>query len=365
VTPARISRGIPVAVALVLVGSLVAVARWTADDGRPGGGKPACVRIAARVHLARPLSAGWIGGDAAVSVPLVPPRSLWLFGDSLFVGRSGHVHLVRNALVVDSPDVLRTLRPTSGHRSFVRPPGEAPESERWFWPGHGISGPRGLWLLLSEMRSVGADDPAWNFAFVRTWVAEMSARTWRIRRLVPVVAPAGIVWGAWVLRRGRRLYVFGVEDRGQHKDVVLARPWEGRLRAPWEVWTGQGWSAGGRPSPVARDVGAQIGVAEVAGGYAMITQVGISSSVRLEVLRSRSLQGPWGRREVLHVGPRLPHRITYNASVHPEYGRGAVLVSVSSAVDNPLRIFKEPGAMRPRFFWVQRSCLALGAARPG
>jgi hypothetical protein len=141
--------------------------------------------------------------------------------------------------------------------------------------------------------------------------------------------------------------------------VVVALPRLGRLRERWEVWTGRGWSARARPRPIAKDVGPQIGVVAVPGGYAMITQVGISRSVRLEVLRSRTLTGPWRRREVLHVGPPLPRRVTYNASAHPEYGHGSVLVSVSSAADDSRRFLTEPGAMRPRFFWVTRSCLAL------
>ncbi|MGC2400835.1 MAG: DUF4185 domain-containing protein, partial [Acidobacteriaceae bacterium] len=109
-----------------------------------------------------PYQDGWLGADAAFSIPLNDGKSLWLFGDT-FVGAPGaktraeRTGMPRNSIgistcVHQSCEMKyfwkRMYQPHP--RAFFDVPGA-----HWFWPLDGFVEHGSLYVVLSEMRAVG------------------------------------------------------------------------------------------------------------------------------------------------------------------------------------------------------------------
>lgn len=97
--------------------------------------------------LFAPKTSGYLGADAALSIPLTGGRVLWCFGDTL-IGRQEKGKRVleampRNTIAIQSPgpakpeNVEWILTDKKGKLSdfFCLPPGE---KDKWFWPATGI-----------------------------------------------------------------------------------------------------------------------------------------------------------------------------------------------------------------------------------
>ena len=304
---------------------------------------------------------GWTGGDGAYSAQLPDGRRVWAFGDT-FLGtvnadgsRPSDTPMVRNSLVVQDGSRLTTLYGGSAAQpaSLVSPADPA----SWYWSGTvAVEGSKLYWLL-SRWRATGGG--AWDFAYQDTAVATFSLPDLKLESVTTVPGSGGVLWGAATADDGAYTYVYGTENSGGHRYAHVARAPRGQLTAPWEYWTGSGWSAD--PAASARTLdGVSDAYSVIArdGAWYLVSQdPGFGDTVR--AYPASSPAGPWGAPATVYVtAPPGPTRYTYSAIVHPDLGDGATL-SISYDVNTLDRgtLFADVWSYRPRFVRVPVSAL--------
>ncbi|CAN0485108.1 unnamed protein product, partial [Phaeothamnion confervicola] len=106
----------------------------------------------------------WLGADGAYSCALTPQRKLWLFSDTL-VGRVGKMSMPHNSLALEEGGKMRFVS-----RQIFTPPGS---NKNWYWVYQPVADSvGGADVFLGEFTAVGKG--AFNFRFVRTWLAHLS-----------------------------------------------------------------------------------------------------------------------------------------------------------------------------------------------
>ncbi len=149
-----------------------------------------------------PYEHGWLGADAAFSIPLDEGKSLWLLGDT-FVGAPGartrtpRTDMPRNSIAISE---------CAGHRCTVKyfwnrmyQPGARAffdiSGPDWFWPLDGFIDHGSLYVMLEEMHAVGTG--AFGFGFSGVTLATIgnyldSPERWKIRYQKVVSGDAAI-----------------------------------------------------------------------------------------------------------------------------------------------------------------------------
>lgn len=173
---------------------------------------------------------GWVGADAAYTIPLGGGRLVWLFGDT-FAGTVAHGRrencvMIRNTAASDDGHPGTPLRFHLGHGI----PGvfTPPDGQGWFWPLHGARGPRGLDVFLSHQLTVPGDTSAFGFRVTGHWLARVAnpddnPDAWRIDyEHLPYEG-----YGIATAIDGPTLYVYGYRDRKvgarTERGLVVAR----------------------------------------------------------------------------------------------------------------------------------------------
>lgn len=316
-----------------------------------------------------PYQEGWLGGDAAYSVPLSPTRSLWLFGDS-FIGAPGAPDRVGARLVHNSIAITECEGGQLRIRYFWGEPrdGEptafleraaleaAPAGAKAFWWIFGGFLHEGrLHLGLLEVEASEARGPlALPFRFTGSSLATIDnpqddPRRWRVTVLPLARGPGAQPVSAFVVRPPH-LYAFAFLDRGDGRHPrVLTRLPLARLSAEpeslpeaFETWTGEGgWKPGLRPElaqPVMDDNAAEMSVRhdpalgrwlavynfpDLAGSFP-----GTRPSDAVWLRSAPALEGPWSARRLLFRIPELaegaptdPNAGCYAAKEQPQFSR--------------------------------------------
>lgn len=173
-----------------------------------------------------PYQEGWLGGDAAYSVPLSDSDTLWLFGDT-FIGAPNQVdrrgsRLVHNSIAVSrcrsgswEIDYAWTHGPQGEPRAFL----ERDATDSWWWLFDGFLYDGRLYLGLLEVeRTPPRGELSLPFAFTGVDLARIrnpqdSPADWRIDVVsltdTPQVQPASAM-----VVDGDYAYLFAFIDRG-------------------------------------------------------------------------------------------------------------------------------------------------------
>lgn len=298
----------------------------------------------------------WLGGDAALSIPLDETRTLWLFGDS-FVA-PGERNRVAATMVRNSVAIQHGRDPRASGMSFywgdmgAAVPGSFfPEhEERWYWPGHGIrlrEGP--LLIFLYEM----AATPGRDLGFATTGYAvavidepDAPPDQWRPRIFA---APAGgfdAVPATAVVQDGAYIVAVAIRQRGTHAGALARFPAlelaAGRLDGV-EWWAGDahGWLAESAlgpdgPSFVLDDAGAECSLHydEHSGQYIHVASYGFGATT-IGVRTAPALTGPWTAPRMIYRPPESDdsRAFVYAAKGHPHLvgpEAGALLVTYAA-----------------------------------
>ncbi len=109
-----------------------------------------------------PYESGWLGADAAYSIPLGSGKSLWLFGDT-FVGaraartRAQRTGMPRNSIGISQCDNQHCTMHYYWNRMYQPHPRAFFDfaGADWFWPLDGFIAQGSLHVVLEEMHAVG------------------------------------------------------------------------------------------------------------------------------------------------------------------------------------------------------------------
>ncbi|HEX6335525.1 MAG TPA: hypothetical protein VFZ85_01100 [Jiangellaceae bacterium] len=343
---------------------------------------------------------GWTGGDSTYSVRQTSGRQLWLFSDTFLgpvnddLSRPIDTPFLNNSFIVQRGDELSTVTGgTPGDPDSLVPPDEP---STWNWLGAATGSPHFVDVMFLEFGAFGPGQ--WDWAWRENKLVRFDPDSYQVRDIVPMPSEAGVQWASWIERFGEHTYIYGVEDHGLVKYMHLARVAGADLTAPWEYWTGDGWSPIETDSvAITSGVANEYSVSSFHDGYLLVTQ-------DTNELFSRNIVGyvschPWGPfvpATTLYFAPdglgwdlpepesqtprgngRAPSKaaqlvqgavmagvqdanpniITYNAHEHPELRRGnRLLITYNvNSLDPNVDLYADVTIYRPRFVEVELS----------
>jgi len=193
-----------------------------------------------------PYKDGWLGGDAAYSVPIAAYQSLWLFGDS-FVGNSNArsragSKLVRNSVGISTYDdasgwsikYFWNRKGKSDPNAFFEPKEGA---GYFYWPMDGFKAGENLYVALSRVRTVDKGGP-FNFEITGVDLACISnymlpPEKWKIE-YVELNAGTQMFPGVSISVIGQHVYFYMLFDNKSEnrRPVLLERIPIKRLTQP-------------------------------------------------------------------------------------------------------------------------------------
>lgn len=304
----------------------------------------------------------WTGADSAYSVPLPGGGVAWLYSDT-FLGAVNADHsrpadspFVHNSIVVDRGGRMTTYTggTASAPESLVTVAG-GDEGQDWYWFGDGTVEGSHLRVMLLHFRKTGTG--VFDFAYAGSAVASFALPSMRLEGVTDRTAGA-VEWGSALLEDGAWTYVYGVEDLQSTKYMHVARVrTNGLLRAPWQFWTGAGWSSDESASARVMDgVANEYSVSRLGGGYALVTTDSTEIlSPHVVLYRSSSPVGPFTGKTVLYTTPETSGNVfTYNAKAHPELGdRDTLVVTYNVNSFDTADVYANVDNYRPRYLDVR------------
>lgn len=325
----------------------------------PQGALPRLYPEADRIFHADPR---WLGGDAAISVPLGKGRILWLFGDSFIDPAAPYTRseavFIRNSVAIETGEDPRSAGMEFAWRADAQgaPASFFPEDGTdWFWPGGGVRFEDGTLALFVHRMAATREKSALGFAargyavvLVDNSDAPLSA--WQLRRIDGPTLPFDVLPGAAVLRDGDTIIALALGQKGTHAGALMryraAALAAGDLtHAEWWAGSARGWllaAALGKEGPafVLGDAGAEASLHfdACARTYVHVASSGFGAT-DIAVREARLVTGPWGApRSVFHPPESdAPSPFVYAGKAHAELTtpdpRDLAVTYVASSLD--------------------------------
>lgn len=308
----------------------------------------------------------WTGGDSTYSVPLSGNRTAWLFSDTLIGkieadGSQAIDYFVNSSIAVQQGD--RIVKTVTGGSSAAPTGIVPPVGDSWYWLGAGHLTDDGESLDVVFLRFERFGPGMWDWGWKENVLGRIDPSSLKLREVVPLPSARGINWGSWIARDGEYTLIYGVEDYGWVKFMHVARVTGDDLTAPWEFWTGSGWSASEAASAqVMYGVANEYSVAPFGDGYLLVTHDTLELfSSNIVGYVSCSPTGPFTPIGRLYSTPETgqfgtygnPNVFTYNAHEHPELREGNTLLVTYNvnSFDNQ-DLYDDSTIYRPRFVRV-------------
>ncbi|MGB6744987.1 MAG: DUF4185 domain-containing protein, partial [Terracidiphilus sp.] len=295
---------------------------------------------------------GWLGADAAYSIPLPDGRDVWIFGDTLY-GQQRVVHgndpqMVRNSIGISTCDAdgrwnltYAIRKDAEGHpHDFF----QARLPNTWYWAMDGFVAGRDLWVTLLCLRSTpGGTLQGMGFETCGADLARISApgadpQQWKIDYFSLVPDGTHAYPSATAVVDDKNAYLFALQESGTRPLVVTRIPIKG-LRDPakhLEYLAADGaWESGFNPQNALEVM--KRGSTELSIRYhpelhrwlaVMFSPDAFSSKILLRT--APSLTGPWTDGQVIYQAPEMQpanpgydkDTFCYAAKEHPEFERG-------------------------------------------
>ena len=296
---------------------LVLACRLAACAAVPAPASPRPDPAADRLFHADPR---WLGGDAAISVPLSKDRILWLFGDS-FVDPAAPYDRREAAFAHNTVAVQQGADPRRAAMRFAwgtasgAPASFFPDDGAdWFWPGDGTMLPGGkLAIFLHRVTATEAGPPLGfrtaGYALVLVDNPADDPSRWRQRRIDGPALPFDALPGAAILRDGAEFVVLATRS-GDGQAGLLVR-WPAVALANGDLggglwWAGEarGWLAAAAigpagPAMVIDAAGAESSLhRDACGRIVHVTSRGFGAT-DIVLRLARDAQGPWSPPETL------------------------------------------------------------------
>jgi hypothetical protein len=296
------------------------------------------------------MTQGWLGADAAYSIPLPDGRDVWIFGDTLYgehrIVNNNIPAMVRNSIGISTCQQGRwkldyVIRKDAQGRAadFFK----AQHPNTWYWAMDGFVSGKDLWVTLLCVRNAPAQSQAMAFETCGTDLARISSpgpdlQSWKIDYFPLVPDGAYAYPSAAAVVDGGYAYLFALKESGTRPLLATRIPLNG-LNDPARnlqyLATDGRWRSGFDPAQAQPVM--QKGSPELSIRYhperkqwiaVMFEPVGFSSKILLRT--APSLTGPWTQGEVIYQVPEMQpqnpgydkNTFCYAAKEHPEFERG-------------------------------------------
>jgi hypothetical protein len=310
------------------------------------------------------LAQGWLGADAAYSIPLPDGRDVWIFGDTLYGEHrevsGGIPKMVRNSIGISTCSRGRwKLQYVIRHDEQGHPADffHAQHLNTWYWAMDGFVSGNDVWVTLLCVRDAAAKTQAMAFRTCGTDLARISSpgpnpQEWKIDYFPLVPDGKGAYPSATVVADGEDAYLFALRESGSRSLVATRVPVDG-LSDPAKnlqflASDGQ-WQAGFDPAQAQAVM--EKGSPELSIRYhpelkkwlaVMFEPDAFSSKILLRM--APNLTGPWTQGDVIYIVPDMQpanpgynkNTFCYAAKEHPEFERGdLVFTYVCNTFDVP------------------------------
>lgn len=314
--------------------------------------------------LQRGQPVGWLGADAAYSIPLPDGRDVWVFGDTLYgehrVVNGSTPQMTRNSVGISTCKAGRwslqyvIRKDAQGHPvSFFQP--QHPDT--WYWALDGFVAGKDLWVTLLCVRNAPAKSAAMGFETCGTDLARIDSpgpdpQQWKIDYFPLVPDGAHAYPSATAVVDGPDAYIFALNEKGSRPleatRIPLAGLTDPQKNVEYLASTGQ-WQPGFDPT-AAQEV-MHKGSPELSIRYhpelkrwlaVMFDPDAFSSKILLRT--APALTGPWSEGQVIFTVPEMQpstpgydkNTFCYAAKEHPEFERGdLVFTYVCNTFDVP------------------------------
>lgn len=307
---------------------------------------------------------GWLGADAAYSIPLPDGRDVWIFGDTLY-GEHRIVDnkvpvMVRNSIGISTcregrwklDYVIR--KDAQGHAAdFFK----AQHANTWYWALDGFVSGKELWVTLLCVRDTPAQSQAMAFETCGTDLARVAWRgadpqNWKIDYFPLVQDGTHAYPSATALVDRGFAYIFAQKESGTRPLLATRIPLDGLSNPAKNLQylrsDGQ-WTDGFDPGQAQAVM--EKGSSELSIRYHPERKQWIAVmfepdafSNKILVRTAPSLTGPWTPGEVIYQVPEMQPQIAgydkntfcYAGKEHPEFEQGDLLFTyVCNTFDVP------------------------------
>lgn len=309
---------------------------------------------------------GWLGADAAYSIPLADGRDIWIFGDTLYgkerIVKGNTPLMVRNGIGISTCHdgrwnltyVIRKDADNHPQDFFT-----AQHPNTWYWALDGFVAGPDLWVTLLCVRNAPADSQAMGFETCGTDLARISdpgpdPQKWKIDYFPLVPDGAHAYPSAAAVVHDQDVYIFAQQESGTRPLLATRIPLKG-LGDPIKnleyVTVDGSWKSGFVPQN-ANHVMEQ-GSSELSIRYhpeqkqwlAVMFQPGSFSS-KIILRRAPSLTGPWSEGQVIYSVPEMqPARpgydkdtFCYAAKEHPEFEHDDLVFTYACNTFSPSKL---------------------------
>lgn len=329
---------------------------------------PASSATALRISF--PYQVGWLGADAAYSIPLGGGRLLWLFGDTFVGNRTARTRQQRTGMPRNSVGIAHCA---SGncvmqyYWSGMYTP--APKSffdtgtADWFWPLDGFVSNGKLYVMLEQMHAQGAG--AFGFAYTGVSLVTVSNYTappdrWHVSYQTILTGDTAIPGTSIVVAQGpdgnpwpadpsgaqfAYFFTFGDAGGGSHYTALTRLPLSKLAHAAqsaghWEYLAASGWKAWTKPAVLPADTTRVMDVGpteftvryhparkgQAGGRWLAVMPSTVYFDKRGLYSVAKSLRGPWSAPATLYTYPEMqrsnpsftPNVFCYADKEHPE-----------------------------------------------
>lgn len=334
------------------IGRLLLVLACLSFAGHPARAASADSACTPKFELQHGQPLGWLGADAAYSIPLPDGRDVWIFGDTLY-GEERVVHgndpqMVRNSIGISTCDAdgrwnltYAIRKDAEGHpHDFF----QARLPKTWYWAMDGFVAGHDLWVTLLCLRNTpGGTLQGMGFETCGADLAHISApgadpQRWKIDYFPLVPDGTHAYPSATAVVYDKSAYLFALEESGARPLVATRIPIKGLKdpAKPLEYLAADGtWESGFTPQNAMQVM--KRGSTELSIRYhpelhrwlaVMFSPDAFSSKILLRT--APSLTGPWTDGQVIYQAPEMQpanpgydkDTFCYAAKEHPEFERG-------------------------------------------
>jgi hypothetical protein len=304
------------------------------------------------LQMEKPL--GWLGADAAYSIPLPHGRDLWIFGDTLY-GEHRAVHgnlpvMVHNSVGLSTCkdgrwQIRYFIRRAADGRPTAFFPAQHPKT--WYWALDGFRRGRDVWVTLLCVRATAAGS-AMGFATCGSDLARISSpgagpAHWKIDFFPLVPDQTHAYPSATTVVDGSNADLFALDELGGRPLIAARIPLQG-LNDPkgnleYLARDGQ-WKPGFKPGdalPVMAHGDSELSIRYHPDLHrwlaVMFEPKAFSGNI---LLRSApSATGPWSAGQVIYRVPEMQpgtpgydkDTFCYAGKEHPEFERGDLVIT--------------------------------------